>query len=266
MHLQKDCRAYVKLLLYCITGYGECGIWTGEIERHCEKDAEEEKQQTPAAAKEEEEVKEQRQGPAAAKEQQQDDDERYDTVAKIKLMYEGKRVKEFKVTGNLNRPNTKMIMDNITPHIEMRVKVIYSFKSVIYRGNGEIKDYSKTLDSAPGMFTSLKEIQEYIEVCEQIRLDLDNEEVWSKAYLPATRTTEARDNFEGKVIFKHVQIRLVASNEPLMGCRPLPDWLRDKRCIYAMDTLDDNLCVWRCLAKYKRFARGERNRMQEKKL
>ena len=138
-------------------------------------------------------------------------------------MYEGKRVKEFKVTGNLNRPNTKMIMDNITPHIEMRVKVIYSFKSVIYRGNGEIKDYSKTLDSAPGMFTSLKEIQAYIEECEQKRLDLDNEEVWSKAYLPATRTTEVRGNYEGKVIFKHVQIRLVASNEPLMGCGPLPD-------------------------------------------
>ena len=108
---------------------------------------------------EEKEAKEQQQGPAAAKEQQQDDDERYDIVAKIKLVYEGKRVKEFRVTGNLNRPNTRIIIDNITPHIEIRVKVIYSFKSVIYWGNGEIKDYSKTLDSAPGMFTGLKEIQ-----------------------------------------------------------------------------------------------------------
>ena len=59
----------------------------------------------------------------------------------------------------------------------MRVKVIYSFKSVIHRGAGEIKLYSKTLDSPPGMFTSLKEIQAYIEECEQKRLDLDNEEV-----------------------------------------------------------------------------------------
>ena len=68
-------------------------------------------------------------------------------------------------------------MDNITPHIETRVKVIYSFKSVIYRGGGEIKPYSKTLDSAPGMFTSLKEIQAYIEECKQKWLDLDNVEV-----------------------------------------------------------------------------------------
>ena len=47
---------------------------------------------------------------------------------------------------NLNRSITKMIMANITPRIEMRVKVLYSFKSVIYQGAGEIKPYSKTLD------------------------------------------------------------------------------------------------------------------------
>ena len=120
-------------------GYGQQERLKGIVEKEVEEE--------PAAAKEEQ-VKE-----------QQDDDERYDTVTKIKLVYEGKRVKEFRVTGNLNRPNTRIIIDNIRPHIEIRVKVIYSFKSVIYRGNGEIKDYSKTLDSTPGMFTGLKEIQ-----------------------------------------------------------------------------------------------------------
>ena len=139
-------------------------------------------------------------------------------------MHEGRRVKEFQVTGNLNIPNTKMIMDNITPHIEMRTKVIYSFKAEIHRGAGEIVDYSKTLTSPPGMFTSLEEIQVYIEECEQKWLDLENEEVWSKAYLPATRTTKARGFHESKLIFRHVQIRLVASNKPLMSCGPLPDW------------------------------------------
>ena len=44
--------------------------------------------------------------------------------------------------------------------------------------------------------------------------------------------------------------KLIASNEPLMGCGPLPDWLRKKRCIHSLDTFDDNLCVWRCLAIY----------------
>ena len=76
---------------------------------------EEEGPKKPAAAKEE--VKEQQQEPGAAKEQQQDD-ERYDTVSNIKLVYEGKQVKEFRVTGNLNKSNTKMIIVNSTPHNE----------------------------------------------------------------------------------------------------------------------------------------------------
>ena len=78
------------------------------------------------------------------------------------------------------QPNKKTIMSNISPHIEMRVKVIDSFKLVIYQRSSEIKPYSKTLDSSSGMFTSLKEIEAYIEECEQSWLDLDNEKVWSK--------------------------------------------------------------------------------------
>ena len=103
------------------------------------------------------------------------------------------------------------------------------------------------------MFRSLKEIREYIEECGQKRLDLENEEVWSKAYLPATRTTKVKGNYQGKVVPKHVQIKLIASTEPLLGCGPLPDWLRKKRCIYAADgknERNDNLCVCRCLAIY----------------
>ena len=40
----------------------------------------------------EEEAKEQQQEPAEAKEQQQNDDEQHDTVARIKLVCEGKRI------------------------------------------------------------------------------------------------------------------------------------------------------------------------------
>ena len=147
-------------------GYGQERLKDIVGKKAEEEEEEEEEEEKPAAAKEEEEAKEQWQGPTACKEQQQDDDddddERNDTVTKIKLAYEGKRVKTFRVTGNLNNSNTKMIMASITPHAEMRVKVIYSFKSVIYRGAGEVKPYSKTLDSSPGMFTSLKEIQAFI--------------------------------------------------------------------------------------------------------
>ena len=93
-------------------------------------------------AEEEAKEKQQEEEEEEAKEQQHDDnDEQYDTVAKIKLVYEGKRVKEFRVTEDLNKSNIKMIMANITPHIEMRAKVIYSFKSEIHQGAGEIAPY-----------------------------------------------------------------------------------------------------------------------------
>ena len=243
----------MKLFLYCITGQddGEYGIWTGEIERHRRKRSRRRINQRATV-------------PAAAKEQQQDDNGQYDTVPKIKLVYEGKRSKEFRVTRNLNGPSTKTIMAKIIPHIEMRTKVIYSFKSEIHRGAGEIVDYSKTLTLPPGISTSLEGIQAYIEECEQKWLDLDNEKLWSKAYLPADRTNEARGNYDGKVIFKHVQIKLVVSNEPLMTCGPLLDWLRDKHCIYSIDTFDDNLCVWRCLVLYKRNAYGEKYEVEKR--
>ena len=117
---------------------------------------------------------------------------------------EGKRVKVFRITCSMNRDNTKIIMDKIMKHTEMRTKVVYSFEAEIHRGAGEIVDYSKVLSSPPGMFMSLQEIREYIEECEQKRLDLENEEVWSKAYLPATRTTKVEGNYQGKVVFKHV--------------------------------------------------------------
>ena len=98
-----------------------------DVEKEAEEEAKEKQQE-----EEEEETKEQ---------QQDDNDEQYDAVAKIKLVYEGKRVKEFRVTEDLNKFNIKMIMANITPHIEMRAKVIYSFKSEIHQGAGEIAPY-----------------------------------------------------------------------------------------------------------------------------
>ena len=78
-----------------------------------------------------------------------------------------------------------MIMDNLTPHIEVMREEVHSFKSEIYQGAGETADYSKTITSPPGIFTSLQEIQAYIKECEQKRLDLENAKLWSKAYLLA---------------------------------------------------------------------------------
>ena len=186
-----------------------------------------------------------------------------DLALHVDKIEDGQRVKRFQVTGNLNHVATRLLMEKLSSHIEMRVKVVYSFSADIYRGGGEVTKYDKTLENR-GLFTSLEEVRLYIEDCEQKRLDLENEEVWSKAYMPKERTTNIKGNHMGKVFFKHVQIKLIASNEPLMGCGPLPEWLAKKRCIYAIDKYEDNLCVWRCLAIYKRIEAGRTNQVEKK--
>ena len=176
----------------------------------------------------------------------------------IKLDENGGRVKVYKTTGNLNFDLTDIIMEKITPIIETRTKVIHAFSCVIYRGQGEIIEYSKTFKAPPGTFSSLDDIKEYIRQCEQKRLDLEDAETWSKAYLPATATYASKGVYEGRVRFTSVSIKIILSNEPLLGCGPLPKWLADKKCIYAIDKINDNLCFWRCLTIHQRIMKGKK--------
>ena len=176
----------------------------------------------------------------------------------IKLVENGGRVKVYKTTGNLNFDLTDKIMEKITPVIETRTKVIHAFSCVIYRGQGEIIEYSKTFKAPPGTFSSLADIKEYIRQCEQKRLDLEDAETWSKAYLPATATYASKGVYEGRVRFTSVSTKIILSNEPLLGCGPLPKWLADKKCVYAIDKIDDNLCLWRCLVIHQRIMKGKK--------
>ena len=75
------------------------------------------------------------------------------------------------------------------------------------------------------MFVSFEEIQAYIEECEQKLLDF---KLWSKFCLPITGTTETQKSYQGKNVFKYVQIMLLKSSELFMADAPLPDWVWKK--------------------------------------
>ena len=141
----------------------------------------------------------------------------------IKMIAEGNRCSTWRATENLNVSLTDGIMHKITPDINMRTKIVYSFKCEIHRGGGDVVDYAK-VKSSNGTLTSIEEIRDFIEQCEMKRLDLEDVEFWGKAYLPPSKTIDTPGSYEGKVIFTHVQIKIIASNEPLLGCGPLPDW------------------------------------------
>ena len=185
-----------------------------------------------------------------------------ESTAQMRLVEDQTRIKKYEVTGDLNQNISDLMMKTIRLVVEMRTKVIYIFHCLIFRGKNEVVEYYKTFSNKV-TFTSLREIEDYIKQCELKRLDLDDAEVWNKAYLSASISTDKPGTYEGRVEFKRIHIKLISSNEPLLGCGPLPDWLREKRCIYAIDNLNDNLCVWRCLVISKRI-RENRPRPEER--
>ena len=141
------------------------------------------------------------------------------------LVEDGNRVKAWRFEKSLNSPLTGVMMAKITPHVDMRVVVVYSFSCDIYQGDGGVTRYAKS-KSTKGSLSSLADIEAFIEQCEMQRLDIEDAEFWSKAYLPPERTIETPGAFEGKLVFDHVQIKIISTREPLLGCGPLPDWLR----------------------------------------
>ena len=173
-----------------------------------------------------------------------------------KLIEDGDRVKTWR-----NIALTKTAMATITPHIDMRVVVVYSFSYDIYQGDGGVTEYHKS-KTTKGSLSSLTEIKTFIEACEMQRLDIEDVEFWSKAYLPPEQNIETPGAFEGKLIFDHVKIKIISTRELLLGCGPLPDFLRNLG-IYALDGTEervDNLCMWRSLAVYYRGDKKQHNK------
>jgi len=48
-----------------------------------------------------------------------------------------------------------------------------------------------------------------------------------------------------------VEVKAILVEQPLLGEGRLPDWLRNKKGMYALDTFDDNMCLFRCIAVHR---------------
>ena len=73
----------------------------------------------------------------------------------------------------------------------------------------------------------------------------------AKFTFPVGRITNDPEINKGHIEFHHVCIQQMSlANE---GCSPLPDWSHKKQCIYAVDNMNNNLRIWRCLTIFKRI-------------
>ena len=87
--------------------------------------------------------------------------------------------------------------------------------------------------------------------------------MWSKAYLPATEVVKKPGVYQGRVVFNEVHVKLIHTNETLMGCGPLPDWLKKKKSIHALDNYNNKMCFWNTLTVFRNYL-DEKNRPAER--
>ena len=46
-------------------------------------------------------------------------------------------------------------------------------------------------------------------------------------------------------------MKAILVEQPLLGQGRLPDWLRNKKGLYAPELFDDNMCLFRCIAVHR---------------
>ena len=151
---------------------------------------------------------------------------------------EGRRTLEIKFNrfGGLNLESS--IAGQINRSIEERVRSRFKLEITSWIQLQNIEDgstmdwYNTDLGESP-WFETLVASQEWVGRQEEARLSNTNR--------PNTKWSY---NFT-----KAVYVKVILDRHPLfLGLGRLPDWLRNKRGVLSLDTYEDNLCLFRCIA------------------
>ena len=154
---------------------------------------------------------------------------------------EGRRTLEIKFNrfGGLNLESS--IANQINRSIEERVRSRFKLEITSWIQLQNIEDgstmdwYNTDLEESP-WFETLVASQEWVGRQEEARLSNTNR--------PNTKWSY---NFT-----KAVYAKVILDRHPLfLGLGRLPDWLRNKHGVLSLDTYDDNLCLFRCIAVHQ---------------
>ena len=154
---------------------------------------------------------------------------------------EGRRTLEIKFNrfGGLNLETS--IANQINRSIEERVRSRFKLEITSWIQLQNIEDgstmdwYNTDLEESP-WFETLVASQEWVGRQEEARLSNTNR--------PNTKWSY---NFT-----KAVYVKVILDRHPLfLGLGRLPDWLRNKHGVLSLDTYEDNLCLFRCIAVHQ---------------
>ena len=154
---------------------------------------------------------------------------------------EGRRTLEIKFNrfGGLNLESS--IAGQINRSIEERIRSRFKLEITSWIQLQNIEDgstmdwYNTDLGESP-WFETLVASQEWVGRQEEARLSNTNR--------PNTKWSY---NFT-----KAVYVKVILDRHPLfLGLGRLPDWLRNKHGVLSLDTYEDNLCLFRCIAVHQ---------------
>ena len=97
--------------------------------------------------------------------------------------------------------------------------------------------FHTNLGGSPALLTTHAAAREWLQQKDASRLDTD------KLERPNTKWVFLR--------WVQVEVKAILVEQPLLGQGLLPDWLRNKKGLYALDTFDDNMCLFRCIAVHR---------------
>ena len=161
-------------------------------------------------------------------------------VARFEGEERGWRYMRWRFIKDLNEDLTPKFMEKIRENVgtSFYARHVYSYKLRNIEDGTEIIYY--TNQGSPWM-KKLEEAEKWLSEKETNRLDSDS------IKRPSTKW----------VLVSHfnVDVKVVLDRQPLMGTGPLPDWLRNlahgRTSMVALDTYQDNLCLWRCIAVHR---------------
>ena len=163
----------------------------------------------------------------------------YDTSECVGEEKRGRRYIRWRFIRGLEKDLTPDFMKKIREKVHTSFYVRHYFSYQLRNIEEDSSMVTYTNKGSP-WFDRFNDAKKWLDEREQFRLDPDN------INRPDTKWV-FEDHF-------NVDVKVVLDRQPLLGTGPLPDWLRNlahNRSMIALDTYQDNLCLWRCIAVHR---------------
>ena len=147
------------------------------------------------------------------------------------------RTRQWRFTQGLSNPLVPQMLNKIKQSVHTRHKINYRSAYVLFNAElGETMVYYTNRNS-PRM-ARLSQTKEWLEDQEALCLQ------GALLERPDTKWTFQRHLF--------VDLKAILDRQPLqIGVGRLPAWLRNKHDVLSLDTYNDNLCLFRCIAVHQ---------------